>query len=66
MVRKVDGGSRGKLKIYASGHMDKEAMTLVHTCGTMLPGEPQHRHFRKFSQGRILRRKYTLEQPQAF
>ena len=49
--------------MWASCHRDKQPMSLIHTCDTMLRGAPRFRTFLKYSKGKVTRRKFTLEQP---
>lgn len=54
----VDG-----VPLWATMHMDKAPLTLVHTCGSIVPGPPRYRTWAKYvkSAGKVIRRKYTLE-----
>ena len=58
MTTKVDD-----IDIYASVHVDKQPMYLVHTAESMLPGPGRKRNFVTFDkhQQRNVRRKYSLE-----
>ena len=49
--------------VYASAHLDKAPMNLVHTAGSTGAGNVRQRNWAKFLAGAIVRRKYVLEQP---
>ena len=50
--------------IYASNHMDKQPLVLVHTCATSLPGDSRLRIWRPSRRtGACVPRTYLLEQP---
>ena len=51
-------------EVYGSIHIDKAPMTLVHTTGTMTPGAPRYRNWCKYVEGKMVRRRYQLQQPQ--
>ena len=53
-------------RIFASGHFDKTPMSLVHTCGTSLPGPPRRRVYRYYDEEAFCDRSVVLElmQPQ--
>ena len=51
------------VKLYASCHKDKQPMSLIHTCDTMLKGAPRFRTYVKYSKGKVTRKNFTLEQP---
>ena len=46
--------------VYASAHMDKAPMALVHTAGSIGPGKPRQRNWAKFLLGKMVARKYML------
>ena len=50
-------------EVYGSAHQDVQPMVLVHTAGTSLPGKARLRRWAKYSQGKILKKVYKLEQP---
>lgn len=52
--------------VFASVHMDSQPMSLVHTCSTSMTGKQAIRTWRKYVNGTVKRRKYTLEQPKVF
>ncbi len=49
--------------VYGSIHKDVQPMTLVHTTGMSVPGTVRVRRWWKFKDGRIMRNKYVLDQP---
>ena len=51
--------------LFASGHMDKPPMVLVHTSGHGLAGDQRKRLWRSFDakKGQYVKEKYTLDQP---
>ena len=52
--------------MWATMHMDKAPLTLLHTTGILEEGEPRYRVWSGYSKevGRVVTRKYTLEQPE--
>ena len=49
--------------MWASCHMDKKPMSLIHTTDTCLEGEPRFRTIARYKEGKVLRKTYTLHQP---
>ena len=56
MAIEVDG-----CKMWASCHMDKQPMSLIHTCNTMLKGPARYRAYAGYKIGKVIRRKFKLE-----
>lgn len=54
-----------EVPIYATAHMDKAPLTLVHNCDTINDGVPRIRHFARYSKDahKVVRRKFVLDQP---
>lgn len=53
--------NRPKKKVYASGHMDKQPMVLVHTCSTSGAGPQRKRRYAKYVGNRMDIRKWVLD-----
>lgn len=53
------------VNMWATGHMDKKPLTVVHTCDSIAPGKPRYRTFSKWSKDthRIRRAVFKLDQP---
>lgn len=53
------------VKLQGSVHRDKQPMALVHTAGSLAPGEPRFRNFVRYDKNKktVVRRKYRLDQP---
>jgi hypothetical protein len=47
--------------VHCSGHMDKQPMILVHTCGTSGEGEEKTRRYAKMKEGRLDVRMWSLK-----
>ena len=59
----VGHANKKKLKVHASGHMDKQPMVLVHTTSTSGQGPPRKRRYAKYTGSKMDIRKWVLEQP---
>ena len=51
--------------MYATAHMDKAPLTLVHNCDTINAGVPRVRYFARYSKDvhKVVRARFQLEQP---
>ena len=49
--------------VYLAGHCDKAPTCVVATRGTSKPGKPANRVFRQWVNGKVVARRYDLEQP---
>lgn len=54
-------GLQDKVPVYASVHIDKHPMLLVHTCRTTRPGLARVRRCHRFHNGAVTTKFYTLE-----
>ena len=50
-------------EVYGSIHMDIQPMVLVHTTGLSTPGPSRIRRWGKYKKGKIVKKKYKLDQP---
>ena len=49
--------------VYLAGHCDKASTCVVATRSTSKPGKPANRVFRQWVNGKVVARRYDLEQP---